>query len=214
MLDLTSCSTMLDCSWYSCFCTAACGMLGVVAQEQCCVLVTFSSYWSSCADRGAVLWSKTVESWKESELGSQGQKHECMNFEYKCIKRTCESATKLIVFLGNTWLKIMKWSTHRNHEKASCLQTITPASFSSSGSSSFHRSPQAEGVPAPHHLPEEPPQVRPDRGRGEEDLHAEVHQDRRQGPHWCHLPCWIHGWVLETSPQFRSAEGFKMFQLH
>lgn len=78
---------------------------------------------------------------------------------------------------------IMKWSTHRNHEKASCLQTITPASFASSGSSSFHRSPQAEGVPAPHHLPEEPPQVRPDWGRGEEDLHAEVHQDRRQGPH-------------------------------
>lgn len=31
-----------------------------------------------------------------------------------------------------------------------------------SGSSSFHRSPQAEGVPAPHHLPEEPPQVCPD----------------------------------------------------
>lgn len=30
------------------------------------------------------------------------------------------------------------------------------------GSSSFHRSSQTEGVPAPHHLPEEPPQVRSD----------------------------------------------------
>lgn len=47
--------------------------------------------------------------------------------------------------------------------------------FLFSGSSSFHRPPQAEGVPAPHHLPEEPPQVCPDWGRGEEDLHAEVH---------------------------------------
>lgn len=48
---------------------------------------------------GPRLWSLGR---KESELGSQGQKHECMNFEYKCIKRTCESATKLIVFVGNT----------------------------------------------------------------------------------------------------------------
>lgn len=63
------------------------------------------------------------------------------------------------------------------------------------GSSSLHRSPQAEGVPAPHHLPEEPPQVCPDWGWGEEDLHAEVHQDRRQGPHRRHLPNWIHGCV-------------------
>lgn len=51
------------------------------------------------------------------------------------------------------------------------------------GSSSLHRSPQAEGVPASHHLPEEPPEVRADGRRSEEDLHAEVHQDRRQSPH-------------------------------
>lgn len=51
------------------------------------------------------------------------------------------------------------------------------------GSSALHRSPQAEGVPAPHHLPEEPAQVCADRRRGQEDLHAEVHQGRWQGPH-------------------------------
>lgn len=77
-----------------------------------------------------------------------------------------------------------------------------------SGSSSFHRSPQAEGVPAPHHFPEEPPQVRPDWGWGEEDLHAEVHQDRWQGPHRRHLPCWIHGWVdlLDDFKAFSAAQ--------